>query len=271
MSTFPFSNDRSSNEFASPLLTVQDILRLKADYEADMKLLEELPTRIKAKRRKYEASLLFAPPGFDPDKSQTAVAASVSEAPVVSAPPAKPPTTETGAEFELSAPADDAGSRLTWKSGLLDVLTKANTGLTHQDALAKLKETELGKRVSTGEKGFYNAVSFLDKSGQIVKHAGRLYAKPVYDFIKEKGHLPQPAVGARLRPGGSGQAVLDVLRKAPFGLDVNQLREQLTQVEGLPESVTKHHHYIYTVLGTLTGQGAIERDAKGVYKVKRGE
>src|SRR5665811_240951 len=59
--------DQASSAEPPALLTVEGVIRLKADYEADVKLYEELPARIKSKKRLFEAALLFAPPGFNPN------------------------------------------------------------------------------------------------------------------------------------------------------------------------------------------------------------
>lgn len=262
-----------SSSLSSTLLRVSDILRFKEDYESDMRLLEELPARIKLKKRKYEAALMFAPPGFDPDarpeKSQTPeVTASVAEPPSIVSPTVEPEeqATDEQPSFFLAEPVEGTG-RLTWSSGLMEVLDGATSGVGHQDALAKLKKTPLGERVSKGEKGFYNAVANLEKRGKLVKSGGLLYSAKLVEKMKARGELlPNMSSEIRRRAGGAATVALEILKNHPEGLDANALRDELSKQEGMPASVSKHGHYIYNVLATLMGQGAVAKDAAGIYR-----
>lgn len=271
----PYSED------GAPFLSVDVILRLKAEYEADVKLLEELPARIKAKKRKYEASLFFAPPNFDPDSlehakpgqgstlSELIAGDAVSSTAKVDAPSAESHLQLFSVDQEEDAGDDSAGIRLTWAGELDRLLSSSPVGISHQDALAKLKETSLGERVSQGEKGFYNAVARLEKKGLLFKSGGLLYSSKLVDEMKSRGELlPDVSTETRRRAGGSGTMAIEVLRLNPDGLDANALREEMRKLPGVSASVVKHGHYIYNILGTLMGQGEIERDAQGVYKLK---
>jgi hypothetical protein len=246
-----------------------------------VKLLEELPARIKAKKRKYEASLFFAPPGFDPDE--------VPSAPIVqSAAPLKEDARTTASVEQVDAPTTNpemqlfpaspdeedagdgiAGGRITWFRELNRLLQDSPVGVSHQYALAELKKTSLGERVSQGEKGFYNAVARLEKKGLLIKSGGLLYSSKLVEEMKARGELlPDVSTEIRRRAGGSGTVVLEVLRANPQGLDANGLRSEMGKLPGISESIKKHTHYIYNVLGTLMGQGEIEKDAQGIYKIK---
>lgn len=262
----------STDDNAPVLLTVADIARLKAEYEADVRLLEELPARIKQRRRRYEAALLFAPPGFDPNSLNAPQAQAAAPAPVrepVAAPSfelASPPTSSQ----EDMAEEETGPGRLTWIGEVERVLIEAGRGLAHQQVLDILKATELGDRMSAGGKGFYNAVARLEHQGRLVKAGGLLYAaKTVDDMVARGEALPDNTAEVRRRAGGSSSAVLEVLREHPSGLDVTQLREAVSKRPGVPESITKHSHYIYNVLSTLMGQGAIEKQGE-IYRIKGG-
>jgi hypothetical protein len=260
------ANDSVSEE--QIVLPVEAILRLKAEYEADVRLLEELPARIKLKKRKYEAALMFAPPGFDPN------------APVIPAPrvrrrleleepaPTPAPTSPPKADFELVAP-ESRGGKPTWIGELAALLDSLDRGITHKDALATLKANP-GLSSSAGEKGFYNAVARLEKNHRLIKHGGLLYSPRVVAALAERGEpLPDISPEMRRRAGGSAAVALEVLRAHPDGLDAMRLREELGKLPAVPESVTKHSHYIYNVLATLIGQGEVAKDETGVYKAIR--
>lgn len=274
MNILQYQSDNKNSASASPLLTVEDIIRFKADYESDLKLLEELPARIKQKKRKYEAALFFAPEGFDPDAPLKSAIVAVSGLVSVAASGFQQP--ELQSTFELTdqqeeAESEEVGGRLTWTGELKRVLVNSFAGVSHQDALAQLKETKLGERVSKGEKGFYNAVSLLEKKGALVKAGGLLYSANVIEQMKARGEsIPDESAETRRRSSGSGAATLQVLRSHPQGLDANTLRSELAKVPGAPASIAKHGHYIYNILGSLMGQGEIEKDANGIYKLVMG-
>ena len=257
-------SDENIDSSAPVLLTVADIVRYKADYEADVRLLEELPARIKLKKRKYEAALMFAPPGFDPD---TPVAVTPARLPI----PTRQPEPEPDKPFELVQEAEEIETegRVTWIGELRRLLAAANRGVAHQEALASLKSTPLGDRTSAGDKGFYNAVSRLEKRGELVKASGLLYSKKMADEMVARGEpLPGQSLESRRRAGSSAAIVLQVLREHPEGLIAPDLKDAAAAVPGAPESIAKHGQYIYNVLSTLIGQCEVEKDANGVYRIR---
>lgn len=270
----PKSTEETSSAEIPVLLTVADIIRFKAEYEADVRLYEELPARIKQKKRRYEAALFFAPPGFDPNAPVPAPVVAPVPAPL---PTPSPEPSAPAACFELvsqpmieeDADESEGEGRLTWIGELLRVLEAASRGLPHQEVLAMLKQTKLGERVSAGEKGFYNAVARLEKRGQLIKNGGLLYSPKLVEQMRQRGEvLPDVSLEMRRRAGGSGTVVLEVLSEHPEGLDVQALRNEVIKKPGVPASLEKHTHYIYNVVATLIGQGAVTKDAQGRYRIK---
>lgn len=249
------------------LLTVTDIIRLKADFEADVRLAEELPARIKLKRRKYEAALMFAPPGFDPNAMVFKRSDVEQEAPKVAEQESVPalPATQTNGE----QPQEQERKRMTWIGELSRVLDVSTRGLPHREVLETLKATELGGRPSEGDKGFYGAVARLEKKGRLVKNGGLLYSAKLVAQMKAQGEeLPDMSLEARRRSGGSAAVVLQVLRESPDGMDAAQIRDAVGGLPGMPGSIAKHAHYIYNVLAPLIGQAEVTKDAQGIYRVR---
>ncbi len=263
------------------LLTLADIVRYKREYDADVQLLEELPQRIKLRKRMYEAALLFAPHGFSPDQIEdeeliTMPSAGVREP--IGPGPSGPLQAESpklqNHDFELPdlvtsrenvQKKNAKKGKLTWVGGLLQLLNNIDHGITHQDALEQLSAT--GLPASLGHKGFYNAIARLEKRSQLVKRGGLLYAPSVVKAIEDRGEKV-PVAEARHRPGGSASLVMQVLREHRDGLDGNQLRSLAGAMSDAPESMIKHSQYIYTVLATLIGQGKVEKNDQGLYRVK---
>ena len=238
----------------APLLTLSAIRALLAEYEADVRLLAELPARVESKKRRLDAAMLFLPPDFD------------LNAPAVSA----------GADAQPQAPAEAPAAsaaepaRVTWTSEMSKHLASLDGGISHRDLLAALKQTELGQReASPGEKGFYNAIAKLAEKGTLVKIGGLLYHKDVVTRLTENGQpLPDMTIEVARRAGGSGSLVVEVLAQHPKGLTAPALRKLFAEREDAPKSLREHGQYIYNILSTLMGNGTIVR-RNSVYKLTK--
>lgn len=235
------------------LLTLQDIIRLKEDYEADARLLEELPARIKHKKKKFDAALLFAPPGWEEILRRL----EPSEPPLIAEDDEK-------AQADVEDAQDGPQTRKKWTTELVRLLDAAESGITRQEALAKLKAS--GMAGSEGDKGFYGAIAKLEFRGQLVKVGNMLYSPPVLAKLQAEGKVPRHDPETLVRPNGSAMAALAVLKDHPEGLDANALRTLVGSRPGAAASILRHHHYIYNVLGTLLDQKSIVKEGE-IYKL----
>lgn len=248
---------KSVSKKDDPRLPVQYIVDLKSELDADVRLLAELPRRIEERRRKLDAAMIFAPDGFDLEaqvKRHEAKRRAVQESSVQEKKPIQ------------QQPPKVAQAKATWVGEVARLLSASERGMTHQEILAALKETELGKSASAGDKGFYNAVARLAAREEIVKHGGYLYASNVFKALQDRGEkLPEDSGRAT---NGSGAIVRDILEKHPKGLSGPQLRDIMRAHPDAPKSMQKHPHYIYTILGTLIGSGAVTR-REGIYRTSK--
>lgn len=233
------------------LLTVAAVRALKADYEADLRLLAELPARVELKKRKLDAAMFFMPDGFDFEALE--VHAPAVQPDLVEEPPAAP----------------EAPGRISWAGEMARVLASLEGGIAHKDLLATLKTTELGERVSPGDKGFYNAIGKLAERGLLVKHGGLLYHKDVADRIVARGvALPDLTIELARRKGGSASFVVEALGQHPKGLTAPDIKKIVGAREDAPKSLREHGQYIYNILATLMGNGTVTR-RNGVYKLAK--
>jgi hypothetical protein len=253
---------------ASPLLTLADIVRIAADYDADAKLLSELPERVERKRQLLEAAMRFAPPGFDPR------ARGVEPAPDT----APPPVSRTPEEFSLVAPQSSpslaARRRLTrrgaptWVTEVERILNLQTAPMSNQALLLALKEqSPLGPTSSLGDKGFYKAVSTLTKRGVLIRRNGMNMSQALAKKLEGQGALPAETSS---RPRGSGVIVLDVLRKHPGGLSGPQIKKLVAEVPDSPRSLREHGQYIYNILAPMVGSGEVVK-VDGLYRLANGE
>lgn len=239
-------------------LSPEFILQLKAELEADILLYKELPERIAFKTKRYEAALLFAPPNFDPDAPIHSEAKEAEPAPQ----PAKPQV----AEFSLTPLEQEAKkARVYWGEAIMNILESSGKGLPHKELLAMVKSSFPELPSSNGEKGFYNAIAKLDAHNRIVKHGGLLYSAKLVKEMNDRGEgLPES--GFRPRAGGSGEIVLAILRDHKDGLTGPQLKEMASAVPDAPRSLRDHGQYIYNILATLIGSGAVVKES-GIYRL----
>lgn len=236
-----------SGDMANPSeLSVEFIRQLKHELEDDIRLLEELPERISQKKRRYEAALMFAPAGFDPDGAPLP---EVEEDAVDGA---------VAPEFVL-IPADNVreSNAPSWTKAIQKVLDRSDGGLTHKELLFKVREEFPAMPVSTGEKGFYNGVSKLAYRKTLLKHGVQLYSSKVVDAIHARGDTLPEAPSVQTRSGSSGEIIMAILGTHAEGLSAQDLKLLVNNVPDAPASLKKHSQYIYNVLATLIGSGQV--------------
>lgn len=238
-------------------LSVEFILQLKAELDADIRLYDELPRRIEQRKKRYEAALLFAPAGFDPSMPLVEV-----EVPDVSDAPNVAPS-----EFTLiSTEEQNSQNRPSWTVAIMSALDSCGRGLSHKDLLASVRAAIPEMPSSNGEKGFYNGVAKLAERGHLIKHGGLLYSAKVVEQMKRRGESLPDAPDLKPRSGSSGEVILSVLRDYPNGLSGPDLKKIVGANPDAPRSLRDHGQYIYNILATLIGSGLVEKQ-EGVYRV----
>lgn len=242
------ANQRQKSAGDDPKLPADYILKLKAELDSEIRLYAELPARIAEKKTRLNAAMQFAPDGFDLDKE---IAAKSKKK------PASP-------ERQKTQPATP-----TWIGEVENVVAASPRGISHQEVLSAVKNTALGKNQSKGDKGFYNAIARLAKRGLIVKAGGLLYSAKLAQEMKKRGEaLPDVSAEVGRRRNGSGAIVLRVLSNYPNGLPGPEIKRIVAEMPEAPRSMREHGQYIYNILGTLIGSGAVARDG-GVYRLTR--
>lgn len=237
------------------------ILGIKRALDEKRRLYEELPVQIEDLAKRFEAAMIFAPPGFDPDSAVLTISESNGpEQEVLSLGNSDEPPTSTISLDDLER------GKIGWRKAILIILHKDSGGVAHKDVLQRAREL-YNLPASQGEKGFYNAVAKLITAGQVVKYGNRLYSRESIDSLKSSGSLPDiPEV--RRRAGSSAEFVVKTLRDNPNGLTGPQLREALSKIPDAPKSLSLHGQYIYNILAPMIGAGEVVKSDAGVYRLK---
>jgi hypothetical protein len=226
------------------------IISLKEKHEQLLALQQELPARIAESAKRLEAAMMFAPPDLAPNAEETP--------PTVSTEPAKPPIVKAASQ---SSGARGGRRDISWGSEIERVLVEESRGMSHASVLARLQESPISKNPSKGNKGFYNAIVRLSANGQVIKHGGLLYAASVEQKLRESGALlPDTSGGLHKQRGGTGALILKALLDAkPEGLTGPEVKQAVANMPGAPQSLMDHGQYIYNLLASVIGAGAVER------------
>lgn len=254
MPTHPVNQDDQT-----PFLPGHFILGLKKDLDDKRRLLEDLPRQIEELAKRYEAAMIFAPPGFDPDKEARRLAEEAESAPIPQS--ATLPAALPQIEIDLD---ESPTGKVGWRRAILNILGSALKGLPHKEIVEKARNM-YALPPSNGEKAFYNAIAKLVNAGQVIKHGNLLYTADVLTELKASGALPE-LPGVNRRAGSSAEFVAAALREYPQGLTGPQLRNVLSTVPGAPKSLFQHGQYIYNILAPMMGAGEVIKN-DGIYKL----
>ncbi len=232
-------------------LSAEFILGLIAERDEKRELVDRLSAEIAALEKRIDAAMLFAPAGFNP----------AAPMPDVEGPPR--PQTRSSPLFVRWSGGDD---KTTWREAILGVLATAGRGMSHKNVVAMARDRYVLPPVRDGEeKAFYNALSKLVHSGQVVKHGNLLYLASTYREADKAGALPAVGPTAR-RVGSSAELVAGLLREHAEGLTGPQLRDHLRRVPDAPKSLWEHAQYVYNILAPMIGSGEVVKSQDGVYR-----
>jgi hypothetical protein len=252
-------------------LPAEYIRELKARLIERERLLAELPALIEQDRKLYEAALLFAPDGFDPAVTAP-TAETPSEAPErqLNLPAIKPPAKRIVIK---RVPAKTKRAKVvkkkqaSWKTLVVQEAEGAERGLSHKSLLSAIRAKH-AMPVSAGEKGFYNAVAKSIHDGSLVKRGGLLFSPRVVLLLERRGEkLPEDGQVVH-RAGGSALVTQRVLAQHPEGLTGPALKKLVAAEPDAPKSMREHGQYIYNILGTLMGSGAVVKKENLYYLVQ---
>lgn len=234
-------------------LPAEYILALKVKMDEKQRLYEQLPQEISECKRIYEAALIFAPKNFDPS-----VKSSSTEQGVLFQPVAK--------KAKLGIEKQPRAERKSWATSVKNVLDSAGRGMNRKELFEAVRLNNPDLPVSAGEKGFYNAIAKVLERGNLVKHGDLLFSSQLVEDMKSRGEELPETPERRIRSGGSADFVLNALQSHPTGLTAPEIKKIVGDIPEAPKSIREHGQYIYNILATLMGSGAVVKK-DGIYSV----
>ncbi len=228
----------------SGTLPAQYIRALKDKLDEKQQLYERLPKEIAECKRIYEAALIFAPKNFNP----TALPSfeKLSE-------PFQQVIENAGLAIEKKSRAE----RKSWASSVRSVLDSATVGMNRKALFEAVRQHSPDLPVSTGEKGYYNAIAKVAERGQLIKHGDLLFSSKLVEEMKSRGEDLPEQIGQRVRSGSSADFVINALKDCPDGLTAQELKKKVGGNSEAPKSIREHGQYIYHILTTLIGSGTV--------------
>lgn len=177
------------------------------------------------------------------------------------------PEVEGDEEDDASDPASLVSSpdKMTWVEAVTRWVSSEPHGITHAELRDLMMQSEFGERFKVSEKGYYNALSRLQRRGTIKKYRGRLYSEgTLAAYLKdvEAGRielLPDPVVGAY---SPMGEAILDIVHRERLrgvtGVEI--IRELKTDPE-FGAALTPHHTGAFNIIARLQRRKQIIRNS----------
>lgn len=238
------------------LLTVASVRAMKADYEADERLLADLPARVAEKKKRFEAALLFVT-----EDQRTAIFSESTEV-VSEVVEIKEPLKPTIAELSPRRFVKSRNGRPTWTGLIMQVIENATEGLTHDQIMVEIGRLNpaFSKELGRNTKPYYHAMSKLEARKEIERRAGYFYPPGLIHRLPRQGEeLPQkPRAG--LKEYTSAWFINHVLEGAKEGMTAHDIKEALKDEEGVTPKLTSNSSFIFNVLKALQVDGYVEKD-----------
>lgn len=194
---------------------------------------------------------------------------------------AKPSDTSGGASRPRSGFSDFRSAtrafrkgKPTWSNEIVRVLEGQDDSLSYAELLEKIEAGSLRGRYAKSSKGFYHAVSRLEKQGHLCKQDGRvLLTQEFRDYLRRSqfGENASNADSEPPRRGSLAEAVREYLREVRTGSESRAIRKHLEQDDRFRAALQKNPTNVYTVLSRLTKRGEIRKEGNFYYPLDANE
>jgi DNA-binding HxlR family transcriptional regulator len=146
-------------------------------------------------------------------------------------------------------------SEVTWKSAILKIV-QTNGEIGYRDLKAELAGTAIGPRLKKSDKAFYNALSRLEESGDLVRHNAHAFTPKVFEQYKRDVESGKRSPVEAKAPGREAlshvqNGILDILRSHPEGLQGAEIIDKMSPC---------NDKSVYNTLNRLVRQNRLHKD-----------
>lgn len=235
-----------------PLLTFDDIAEWQARLAHIVREEECLATEKAGILKKLEAVMIIF--GSIPK----AVPESSEPLPVDTP---DPPATRNGAE------------KPSWPAEIVRIFEALKGPLTYEELKDELDKGDLHGEFEQGNKGFYNAVTRLQKKKYLTKHRGWLFriadlAAHMAKVSAGEAEEVKDFSGGPERPSPMADKIKVYLESAPNGASSVHIIAYLKRDERFTETLRKNTSGAYNVIARLVSRGEIRKEGGLLYFLK---
>lgn len=154
----------------------------------------------------------------------------------------------------------------SWREALKGWIYASEVPLSPADLREIIAKSPKAAEFNKSDKGFYHALTRLQKSGDIIRHAGRYYSPKVFSEMADQA---PPEVVSYAAPNviihsPMGEAILDIVSANP-GITSAKIIETLKGDLEFRATLTPHTTGAYNVMSRLAKRGQIVREGSGCF------
>ena len=169
-----------------------------------------------------------------------------------------------------------ASPRITWPGEMVRIFKEVRRPLTPPALKDLLDQGPLHGEYERSDKGFYHALSRLQKKGVLQKHRGWLFlADDLKKHLRkvEAGEIDDlaevPANAQRRSP--MGEMIKEYLEAHQNGVKSAEVIAHLKEDERFVDTLTKNSTGAYNVISRLAKRGEIRKEGTTLYPLKKNE
>jgi hypothetical protein len=153
-----------------------------------------------------------------------------------------------------------------WTDTIIDILKKANRGLTKAELKAEVEKTHLAARLQETETGFYGAISKLKTRKKLIEHNGRLYTPKAFAQFQqdvEAGLVKDSPTSSK------GTISLEMKKSITKYLTaIPQARAaQIIKMLETNNKMGSSTGTVYNVLSEMINNGILKKNSEGCYSL----
>lgn len=156
------------------------------------------------------------------------------------------------------------GDKPTWAFEIIRVLKDAKGPLSYDDLRGEIDKGPLRGEFERSTKGFYNAVSRLQKKSEIAKHSDRLFIfSDLQEYLRKtkSGEIaPLEPLKTHLDRSPMGAEVLALVNEHPLGISGREIIERLREDDRFSGTLRKNQTGAYNVIARLVDRNEIRRE-----------